>query len=120
MSKLNPYYFWHRWELESHLLRQCTWFNREDLTDEIREAVYDKRWNPITDYNGCSFVQDKYHPYVPCFLHDYHWIVLKGGLKYDNAFQENLKSFGMKKNKAKRWFWGVRLGWLFMKRKVRK
>lgn len=120
MPRYNPYFFWTRDELEKHLVIQCKWFKREDLTERIRNAVYDKRWNPLVDYNGCSVVQDRYHPYVPCFLHDYAWVVLKGGIEHDKEFEKNLRDFGMNKFNAKKWFLGVRMGWLFMKRKVRK
>jgi len=111
MSK--PYKFWTREELEEHLARQCRHYKANFLMTDIRSAVHDKNWNPMEDYNGCTFVQDKHHPYVPCFLHDYAWIVLKGGIKHDRKFTKRLVIFGMKAIEAKLWFVGVRLGWIF-------
>lgn len=112
MAKKEPYRFWGRLELQSHLERQAKAFKAEHLIDEINRAVWNDDWNPIADYNGCNLVQDVYHPYVPCFIHDYHWVVMGGGIEYDRQFIKNLRHFGMKKFKSRLWFIGVRLGWL--------
>jgi hypothetical protein len=105
-----PYKFWKREELYHHCMKQALEFGFDVL--EIKEIVFDKRWIPQEDFNGCNLVQDIYHPFYPCLKHDFDWIVGEGGLKADQTFYNNLKKSGMLTIKAKIWFFGVRLGWL--------
>ena len=123
-----PYKFWSRDELYKHLIAQHNDYPKANLKQPIRDAVYDDNWDPKYEYNGCSVVQDPIHPFAPCFLHDYSWVVLQGTpedyKRYDKEFYERLKIFGMRDWKAKCWYIGVRIGWFFMigikRRKKRK
>lgn len=108
-----PYQFWGRDDLLVHCKRQLEYFDQEDLYYKVKNAIYDDRWNPIEEYNGCSMVQDKFHPYIPCLLHDYQWITGDGGWDSDMFFYQNLLKFGTRKGRAKKMFVGVRIGWLF-------
>ena len=113
MTRKNPYKFWTKDELYYHLIRQAEGFGFDNsIIIEIKEAIYSNKWNCIEDFNGCNLVRDCYHPFLPCFLHDYHWQCLGGGYKYDKIFRRNLIQCEMYKWKAKLWFFGVRLGWL--------
>jgi len=108
-----PYKYWTRDELYKHCERQCRDYGAENLLIELRKIVLDVRWNPTLDYNGCNIIQDKYHPYVPCLIHDFDWLVGDGGYKTDVEFRKNLERFGTSKNKSFLMFLGVRIGWLF-------
>ena len=115
MKNYQPYKFWERQELADHLIRQAMYFvNSNDILyyeRKIETACYDTAWNPIEDYDGCSFIQDKFHPYVPCILHDYSRKVLGGGKKHDVEFRKNLIIFGTHPFKAWRMYFAVRIGW---------
>jgi hypothetical protein len=93
-----------------HFCKQARVYDFDVL--KIKEVVYDSRWNPAKDYNGCTLVQDPLHPCWPCCKHDYDWIVGVGGIKTDTEFYNNLKKSGMLSLKARVWYIGVRLGWL--------
>jgi hypothetical protein len=108
-----PYYFWTRQELFKHCERQCEKYGCSDLIAEFKEIIFDERWNPIEEYNGCNLIQDKHHPYPPCLKHDFDWLVLGGGYKTDVEFRLNLKRFGTSKKKSVLMFLGVRAGWFF-------
>lgn len=108
-----PYRFWTRDLLYAMLVPQALNFGYdEDFIDELHDMVYDERWNPIDDFNGCNIVQDHYHPFLPCFIHDYRWIVEKGGLESDKEFKHNLIKCGVSKARAEIYYIGVRLGWV--------
>lgn len=110
MSKLQPYKHWTRDEFYLHFMKQARIYGYDPI--EIKEMVYDKRWNPALDFNGCNLVQDILHPFYACGKHDYDWIVGTGGLKADKVFYNNLKKAGMNNFKSRYWFYGVRMGWL--------
>lgn len=105
-----PYKYWTREELYLHCMKQAREYGFDVL--EIKQVVFDKRWNPVEDFNGCNLVQDVYHPFYPCLKHDYDWIVGNGGIESDKHFYKLLKQSGMVTAKARLWFYGVRLGWL--------
>jgi len=110
LSKLTPYKNWSRLELYVH----CSFQAKEYGFDihEIKETIFDDRWDPMKDFNGCNLVQDPLHPFYPCLKHDYDWIVGVGGIESDRRFYENLKKSGMLSFKARVWFLAVRLGWM--------
>ncbi len=109
MGRLQPYKYWSREELFNHCKVQAMMYDFS--IEEVKETVFDDRWNPSIDFNGCSFVQDPLHPFYPCLKHDYDWVVGVGGIDSDSRFYENLKKTGMLSLKARIWFLGVRLGW---------
>lgn len=105
-----PYKYWNRGQLLEMLQYQAIDFGIDTFL--VKKICYDKRWNPSVDYNGCTLVQDKLHPFLPCFIHDYRWIVEGGGLDSDLEFRINLQKSGMSNLESWKWFVGVRLGWL--------
>ena len=130
--RLRPYKNWTKEELETTLLKHVNRLDiqpmlREAWKDVIREAFISPYWDVIEDYNGCTLVQDMFHPCPACFVHDYMWIAGYGGVLSDKIFKGLMLAEGMKKGKANlRWF-GVRVGWIFyfywlnlIKRKLKK
>jgi hypothetical protein len=79
----------------------------------IEEAFKTKDWDIIGEYNGCTVVQDYFHPCPACFLHDYMWITGRGGLMSDNIFYHLMIVEGIGKKKAWRRWLAVRTGWYF-------
>lgn len=109
-----PYRYWSRNDLFWHLRTQAVDYhncNADDLYT-IKAAVYDERWNPSKDFNGCNFVQDDLHPFLPCFLHDWRWITRQDIKASDKEFYNNLIRYGYPKWKAKLYYYGVRIGYL--------
>ncbi len=106
-----PYKYWTKKDLENHLRAQALEHGID--TSLVISAVYDKRWNPIKDYNGCNFVQDNLHPFLPCFIHDWRWVCMDYKKWFDLEFRDNLIKFGFKKWKAELYYIMVRCGWLF-------
>lgn len=109
--KYTPYAYWSRGELYEKLLPQA--LDTGVKTRILKEACYDDRWIPSRDFNGCSVIQDPLHPYLPCFIHDYRWVTGQGGNLSDIEFRNNLIKAGLSKVKAWRFYFAVRLGWLF-------
>ena len=108
-----PYKNYNRGQLYDLIEMQCNAAGMEHYLPRCMQACYDKRWLPQVDFNGCSVVQDELHPYPPCFLHDYAYVVHGGGPDADKQFYVDLIDWGMKPSKAMRWYIGVRIGWLF-------
>jgi hypothetical protein len=106
-----PYKYWQLIELFEMLVRQSE--NKGFNPEKIRKMVFDPRWNPIEDFDGCTLVSDHLQPFLPCFIHDYRWIVEGGGKHTDIEFRENLLKFGFPKWKANLYYIGVRAGWVF-------
>ena len=106
----NPYIDWSREELYHFCMKQALKFDFDPV--EVKQVIFDKRWNPSQEFNGCNLVQDIYHPFYACLKHDFDWIVGVGGIEADRTFYNNLKKSGMRTIKARIWFLGVRIGWL--------
>ena len=104
-----PYKYWTRKRFEEHFLEQSKDYPID--VNKMMMMIYDKKWNPIIDYNGCNVVQDKFHPFYPCFEHDYEWFVNGGGKKYDVQFNKRLLEFDVAEYVAKLMYYGVRIGW---------
>lgn len=125
MREKQPYKFWTRGEMFQHLKRQAISFNFSDYYIDIIEImVFDKNWNPMKDFNGCNIVQDHLHPFLPCFVHDYEWIMIQGrddakAFTSDLQFYNNLRRCGFNKVMATIYFLGVRAGW-FLKYRWKK
>lgn len=109
---MKPYQFWTREQLFEHCVVQCQWYKCEDMIPVFESVIFDERWDPIVDYNGCNVIEDRLHPYPPCLKHDFDWLVLGGGIAYDIDFRKNLKKFGESPNMTVVMFVGVRIGWL--------
>lgn len=109
-----PYIFWTKAELASHLKNVANTLSMpRSVKDLIEEAITSDVWDPTVNYDGCSLVQDMYHPCVSCFIHDYLWISGQGGKEADELFYYLMREERLPEPKAiKRW-WAVRLGWVF-------
>lgn len=117
MDQNKPYKNWTKKELERTLVRHV---GRLDISEGLKfnwtaliTEAFKSDWDPIEDYNGCSVVQDYFHPCPACFCHDYMWINGHGGKMSDVIFYHLMIAEGMKQQKAKRRFYGVRLAWVF-------
>lgn len=105
---MEPYKFWTRDKLADALVGQAKYFNyHEDEIEFIKSICYDKRWDPIKEFNGCTLIQDVYHPFIPCFIHDYLWIIEGPSIKSNKRFYKDLRKCGMKQAKARRWYTAV-------------
>jgi len=80
---------------------------------DLHAIVYSEEWDPAQDFNGCNLIQDDLHPFLPCFIHDYRYIVYGGGNTYDKEFKSNLIKSGFSNFRAWSFYLGVRLGWYF-------
>ena len=108
-----PYKFWSRDQLYALLLPQCLNYGySENCIDRIHDMVYDERWNPMEDFNGCNVVQDHHHPFLPCFIHDYRWVIGEGGLDSDTEFYHNLIKCGVSEVRSTIYFAVVRSAWV--------
>lgn len=113
MKDYTPYRYWNRYQLFNHCEKICIDNNALDLIDELKEIIFSDKWNPMENYNGCNVVQDRFHPYPPCLIHDYRWLVGEGGKMSDIEFRNNLRKFGASKVRSNLMYIGVRLGWIF-------
>lgn len=115
-KKLVPYQNWTdkelRYALKVHVSRlDLTGILTNLLVDIIDEAFESKYWVPVRDFNGCSVVQDTFHPSPACFVHDYMWNTGHGGKISDRIFLHLMIAQGVTKSKAKRRWFAVRFGW---------
>lgn len=108
-----PYVNWTKEELFWHLKKQAIEYKccHPDMFYLIKQAVYDERWNPSEQFNGCNFVQDDLHPFLPCFVHDWRWITNQDVKASNKEFEHLLLEFGYSKWKAKLYYIGVTMGW---------
>lgn len=113
MKDYKPYQNWTRKKMYENIVDSCIKTGNDDLIAHYGNIVFDPRWNPIEDYNGCNLIQDRLHIFPPCFEHDFYWFVLGGGIEYDRKFRDRCIQFGSSKFEAKRNFIGVRIGWIF-------
>ena len=112
--RFQPYKFWSKTELSEHLYRVAARLNMGiEVKLLIKSAIVDPRWNVMKQYNGCSVVQDVYHPCVSCFLHDYLWMTGQGGKEADRLFHKLMLLENTPKAMANRRWFAVRVAWLF-------
>ena len=113
MSK-TPYIFWNRNQLFNHLKAQLEYYSLldADMYSLLKNAVFDERWNPSEQFNGCNLVQDDLHPFFPCFIHDWRWITNQDAKEADYEFYYHLKKFKVNEVRARLYYIGVRLGYL--------
>jgi len=102
----NIYPYFTEEEVKNALLRQINSYNLGFLMPVFNEAWDSKFWRE-RGYDGATFIQDKTHPSVDAFLHDWGYRVY-GGNKYDDYVFYKLQK--ILKDKAKRNYIGVRLG----------
>jgi len=112
--KYTPYIKWTKSDFNRHLKGLVNTFNlSKEFKALIEEALMDPRWDPLKDYDGCTLVQDMYHPCLSCFLHDWLWFTGQGGRQADQLFKYLMKAEGLKPGKIRRRYLAVRLYWLF-------
>ena len=112
--KYAPYTNWTRSDFNRHLKHLANEFNLgKEIKALVEEALLDERWDPLKEYDGCTLVQDMYHPCLSCFLHDYLWTTGQGGKDADDLFRFLMEKEGLSKGKIKRRYLAVRLYWLF-------
>ena len=113
-----PYKNWTKQELKDVLLLHVGRLNVESKLHNLWIEVIEEAffvdpmiWTAIKDFNGCSVVQDAFHPCPACFVHDYLWISGQGGAISDRIFYNLMIAEGMTKGKARRRWIAVRIGW---------
>lgn len=117
-KKAVPYRNWTERELKDTIIIHLNRIDTNPLfkrmwKDLVNEAFESKDWKVISDYNGCTMLQDFFHPCPACFVHDYMWVTGHGGRMSDRIFKACMKAEGMSNYSSNvRWF-GVRLGWIF-------
>jgi hypothetical protein len=113
VKNYEPYKYWTREKMFENIKESCLKTNNNDLVLMFKNMVFDCRWNPTLDYNGCNFIQDRLHIFPACFEHDYNCLVVGWSNKNDLLFMKRCLQFGSTPYEAKRNYVGVRLGWLF-------
>mgnify|MGYP003133070186 FL=1 len=109
----NIYPYFTEEEIRAALVRQIKDNNLNYITSVFEEAWQSKFWRE-KGYDGATFIQDKTHPSVDAFLHDWGYRVY-GGNKYDDYVFYKLQK--ILKDKAKRNYIGVRLGGFILRMK---
>ena len=100
----NIYPYFTEEEIRTALLRQVEKFKIGYVMPVFEEAWQSKFWRD-KGYDGATFIQDKTHPSLDAFLHDWGYRVY-GGNKYDDYIFYKLQR--ILKDKAKRNYLGVR------------
>lgn len=107
---MKPYKNWTnnelRYTLIKHVYRICGESDFSELwVDLIKEAFDSNEWKIRDQYDGCTLVQDYYHPCPACFVHDYMCQTGRGGVMCDRIFKTCMEAEGMPKWKINvRWF----------------
>jgi len=102
----NIYPYFTEEEIKTALLRQIHTYNLGFLMPVFNEAWDSKFWRE-RGYDGATFIQDKTHPSIDVFLHDWGYRVYGGNKIDDYVFYKLQKIL---KDKAGRNYIGVRLG----------
>jgi hypothetical protein len=106
MNRQQPYRFWTKHQLLAHLLIQAREFG---IDEPLAQMVFSIKWNPITDFDGCTLISDRLQPFLPCFVHDYEWITGKNKYESDKKFRRYLIKCGVKPWLANLKFAAVRI-----------
>lgn len=101
----NIYPYFTEEEVRAALLRQIRKHNITYVMPVFEEAWQSKFWR-VDGYDGATFIQDKTHPSVDVFIHDWAYRVY-GGNKYDDYIFYRLQK--ILKDRAKRNYLGVRI-----------
>lgn len=111
--KYTPYVNWTKTAFNAHLHDLANKLNLgAPIKSLIKASLLDERWDPLLHYDGCTLVQDMYHPCLSCYLHDYLWFTGQGGKDTDAVFKYVMLAEGMPKAKVKRRWLAVRIYWL--------
>jgi hypothetical protein len=102
-------------EIKQALLKQIRDKNLRFVLPVFWEAWESKFWR-TEGYDGATMVQDKAHPSIDIFLHDWGYRVYGGNFKDDYIFFKLQKLLG---DKALRNYIGVRIGGVYFRLKNR-
>lgn len=102
-------------QIKQALLKQIRDKNLRFVLPVFWEAWESKFWR-TEGYDGATMVQDKAHPSIDIFLHDWSYRVYGGNFKDDYIFYKLQKLLG---DKALRNFIGVRIGGAYFRLKNR-
>ena len=91
----NIYKFLTEQEIKNALLRQINTHNLLFLMPVFNEAWDSKFWRHY-GYDGATIIQDKNHPSIEIFLHDWAYRVYGGNLKDDYIMYKLQKMIGDK------------------------
>ena len=112
MKDYHPYRYWTKTHLAEHLIHMTYEMDAgPTVRDLIEESITSDRWDPTIDFDGCSIVQDIFHPCLSCWIHDYCWNTGMGGKEADELFYYLMLKEGVSPARAKRRYIGVRIGW---------
>tara|TARA_R100001463_G_scaffold19085_1_gene47085 strand:+ start:3870 stop:4292 length:423 start_codon:yes stop_codon:yes gene_type:complete len=111
----NIYPYFTEEEIRTALIRQIKKHNLNYVMSVFEEAWQSKFWRE-KGYDGATFIEDKTHPSLDVFLHDWGYRVY-GGNKYDDYVFYKLQK--ILKDKAKRNYLGVRIGGFILRIKNR-
>ena len=103
------YKYWTRQQLFDLMKFQAIEFNID--IDSLKSACFSLKWDPIKQFNGCNFVQDKFHPFLPCFIHDFKRSIDEKAYISDKEFRNNLLKMNFHTVTATTYYFGVRVGW---------
>jgi len=113
MKNYTPYMYWSKTDLAEQLISLSHKVNApREVRELISAAIASDLWDPRKEYDGCTAVQDMFHPCTSCFLHDYLWKTGQGGREADKLFHLLMRIEGMDKARARRRWLGVRIIWL--------
>lgn len=106
-NRLKPYKYWQREQLFEHCLNQAKLFGYD--LNRVGEVIFSKKWDPLEDCDGCTFVQDFLQPFYPCIEHDFNLITdFENAKKHDKEFRRKLIMAGFSKAKANMYYVAVR------------
>ena len=85
--------------------------NAPPYIGEYINLSFKDSWDPITEFDGCTVVQDFNHPDLSCYIHDWLWRTGKGGDFSNKLFYKIMLWEGVPKAQAKRRFIAVKIMW---------
>jgi len=74
MKDYKPYSNYTNEELQDLLRLHTKKLGMPRWVNELAELAFKDNWNPQTDFDGCSVVQDRTHPDIACFIHDWLYV----------------------------------------------
>lgn len=111
-AKLNSIYpFLDDEAIYKALRREIEYFK---LSPFVKHVFLTSKWGKWQySYDGATLVQDKYHPRIANWLHDYMWRTGAGGYKSDVIYKYLLIKTGTSSFIAQKRFVAIRSAWLF-------
>jgi len=110
---MNPYLNYTNKELKMLIDLQFSRINAPLYVETLINMAFIDDWNPVEDFDGCTFVQDFNHPDLSCFIHDWLWSTGKGGEYSNKLFYKIMRWEGVSRKQARRRYIAVSLAWKF-------